>query len=448
MMWQILKWVAALYILLLFVGLLAPRMVLHDGKRTRGRVIKVYGLGAIGALMLLGMFAPDAEDAQGDIQASSSNALAASSSSAESDAASGALLQKVSLRADAAVASDETLKKKLSNLRRDVQLNWVAKDKNGKYRVAVTYAPKSIWSERSYLTSLGDVLVTYGKTARDSGVEISDLVVNGRGPVVDQYGNEESAEFLTITVPEADFAQINWKNITHWRALEIADVQFRPVGRKAAIEFCKDESNAKYSPTFCRAADTGKRKAALSASMIQTNLAPATEGKSAEDSKSVESKAVKPLNLDVTTFQKRVNNDFKQAKISYRVPEGIRLEGEALAPRKTASVHFNKYLSAVVAAEPKSGKLVSILAISRPNEDASNVFDDVMASILIASAAAGRDGEKQVGGEILRMFNRVMDTFSSQVASARAQESFDKNGVRYSVVVSKQLGIWISAESI
>lgn len=76
-----------------------------------------------------------------------------------------------------------------------------------------------------------------------------------------------------------------------------------------------------------------------------------------------------------------------------------------------------------------------------------DLLGDTTAAILAASAAAGKDGEKIVGGDMLRMANRVFQEFIKSGASqGEAKDFFVRDGVKYSVLASRALGIWISAD--
>ena len=72
------------------------------------------------------------------------------------------------------------------------------------------------------------------------------------------------------------------------------------------------------------------------------------------------------------------------------------------------------------------------------------------AAALLLSAAAGDDGNKKVGGQIIKMINASLEQFgksSKKTDAGDVKNNFVEDGVKYGILISKVLpGVMLYAE--
>lgn len=427
--------------LLFFVGLIWPRTVINDANPTRGRVIKTYGGGGIFALILATFFAgaPSKNDEE------ASQAVSAAPVVPKEASAFDVKEDVVSARKDTLVTpSADNLEARLKVLDKHLKVDFVVKQSDEKVRIGLAYEPDEVRSDSSFVKNLANLTMLSGREALRGGVDVAGLAVRGMYPVLNQDGSKRSTKALVLSIPEADIAEIRKEDLDYWRVLEVSDAYAKAVGQEAARAFCGEGANAKRSPLFCSSVTSGQKKEAMSVrnGALKKSDSTRTESNlvspSSESTEGARKAHAKMLGLDFKTFKKRVNDDFSAAKLPYMISAAVKPEG------KVANIQFSKHLSTVVSVDPKTGAVGSITSIIDVNGD---LLGDTTAAILAASAAAGKDGEKIVGGDMLRMANRVFQEFIKSGASqGEAKDFFVRDGVKYSVLASRALGIWISAD--
>ena len=156
--------------------------------------------------------------------------------------------------------------------------------------------------------------------------------------------------------------------------------------------------------------------------------------------------AVRTLDMDFNTFRKRSNTDFKDAGLPFNIPANIKPEMSKSegAVRATAIITLSDGLHAVVATDPTTGKVTSIMANITPSRDRlENIQRSGGAAIMLASAD-GDNGNKTVGGKILQMQGKALDVINKSTDSNKdAQEKFVHNGVKYGITISKHLPVFM-----
>ncbi|MDO5102293.1 MAG: hypothetical protein Q4D91_05245 [Lautropia sp.] len=446
---------------LLALGILFPRMVIRSGNASRGRVIKVYGsyfILFIGSAIFSVSSAEKVKSGSLPEDVAEVNRSESVVPEKKEKMVKAALVDEVGEEgrdSESSGLSDEELKaleeSKLrladedrvtkilrKEARSEMTVDSVNKNKKtGKFRIVLSYKPSAVWNEASYVSGLSHRIVDLGQAIQKHAIDVEYASFVAFGNYVDSYGNESQKKVLTIDIPEVDYSRINWKNITHWDILDISEVSLRPVGRSAAKRFCEDSSNKKGAAVFCSAVLSGRKKEAKSALASMSG----SESQAVTESRSVDSRSL--INLDFSTFVKRVNNDLKVIDSPYRLSLQVKREsfGESL---KGATFELNDNLSALVTMDSKSNKLSKILVTTVPGYDSVENFDNAFAAIMLASAPAGRDGEKTVGKRLFKMYAKVGERFSSSGGLER--DSFVQGGVRYGISMSKMTGVWVFAE--
>ncbi|MDO4683548.1 MAG: hypothetical protein Q4B17_12300 [Lautropia sp.] len=461
---------------LMFTGLLFPRMVIRSGLVSRGRVIKRYASWFavfLGGALFFGVQSSKSEaesisvagnnsasrekesasvsNGKFDVQNGEKAALALKTSLSISAEPSGALQ---SSREDEKAVADmkqrldeegrvKTMLQKASGS--SVTINAVNNEK-GKYRILASYEPEAVWSESSFLTGMAIRAADIAKAMKKGNLSVGAIIVAGYGKYVDRYGNESRKEAMTLEIPGADYEKANWNNMTHWDVLNVSEVSMRPVGKSAAKSFCDDRSNAENADMFCSAVKAGKRKLALSQTMSSDTSENRMGGSMPMPGESGKGKevVVAKMDLDLGTFIKRVNKDLKTAQYPHALSSSVRPESDG-GQLKSARFDLSDELSALVMMDAKTGKLSKIVTITVPSGEAGDDLANATAAVLVVSAPAGRDGEKTVGGPIMRMYSGVMQKFLK--SREPESDSFVRSGVRYGVHISQMAGIMVYAEA-
>lgn len=73
-----------------------------------------------------------------------------------------------------------------------------------------------------------------------------------KAPTRDNLGNESDSLGMKVFYDMETLAKAKYENMTAFDLLEIpADIQFNPVGRKLASNYCADDNHKEYAPRFC-----------------------------------------------------------------------------------------------------------------------------------------------------------------------------------------------------
>lgn len=104
---------------------------------------------------------------------------------------------------------------------------------------------------------------------------IPQLLDNGQGGV--KVG-EGKMQMFAFSVLKQDYQQVNWPKADQRLMLDIADITFSSLGRRAGERFCKGKTGMGESPLFCAAVASGQKKEAMSVLLKQMALAPEQGG--------------------------------------------------------------------------------------------------------------------------------------------------------------------------
>ena len=159
---------------------------------------------------------------------------------------------------------------------------------------------------------------------------------------------------------------------------------------------------------------------------------------------------VATLNLDWDTFRQRVDEDFQSADFGFaKIPASMKPEGDANAARLTVMLPINDNLVGNIASDPATGKLTSITATVGATEDAAENLKNFSSAALMLSSADGDDGNKTVGGKIIKMAGDAVNEFAKQAekdSTASVNKNFVENGVKYGIIVSGNMPVMMFAE--
>lgn len=104
---------------------------------------------------------------------------------------------------------------------------------------------------------------------------IPQLLDNGQGGV--KVG-EGKMQMFAFTVLKQDYQQVNWPKVDQRLMLDIADITFSSLGRRAGERFCQGKTGMGESPLFCAAVASGQKKEAMSVLLKQMTSAPKQGG--------------------------------------------------------------------------------------------------------------------------------------------------------------------------
>ena len=140
--------------------------------------------------------------------------------------------------------------------------------------------------------------------------------------------------------------------------------------------------------------------------------------------------------------------DFQSANLPFAIPDNTELEksGDNDA-RKVHLIRLDNDISAVVAVDPTTSKITSVMVnMVGSNDGVKNIQNSGAAAIMLA-AVAGDNGEKTVGGKVIKMLANTIERFSKKPNDENAgKEKFVENGVKYGVLISKVTPIMLYAE--
>lgn len=154
--------------------------------------------------------------------------------------------------------SQDALKAKIMKLKPEIKEVSLVAD-----TIVITHLRKAIWDGKHWTSSfffdaLDIVKALPGISGASDFKKVTFLV---RTPTQDQMGNEGDQLGMKVTYELAPFAKAKWSNMTAWNMANLPeDVYFKRFGLEGAIEYCKDEDNAKYATSFCLNAIKSARK--------------------------------------------------------------------------------------------------------------------------------------------------------------------------------------------
>ena len=158
--------------------------------------------------------------------------------------------------------------------------------------------------------------------------------------------------------------------------------------------------------------------------------------------------SVATLSLNFETWKNRVNADFQAADLPFEISDSIRPEKSSDSDvRKVAISKLSETLAVTIAVDPATDKITSVSVMMQPSADGlANIQNGGGAAIMLA-AVAGDNGEKTVGGKIVKMLSSTIERFSKKPNDEDAgKNKFIENGVKYGVLVSKVMPIMLYAE--
>lgn len=235
-------------------------------------------------------------------------------------------------------------------------------------------------------------------------------------------------------------------SITAIVCMIVAVLTFPDLG-KPAEQSGNPQAASKTKPEQASALISASKPAATPVpTQVASKPVAASAAKSSE-AKPIE-QPVAHLGLDFETWKSRVITDFQSADLPFAIPDNTELEksGDNDA-RKVHIIQLDTGISAVVAIDPATDKITSVMVnMVGSNDGVKNIQNSGAAAIMLA-AVAGDNGEKTVGGKIIKMFANTVERFSKKPNDENAgKEKFVENGVKYGVLISKVTPIMLYAE--
>jgi len=230
-------------------------------------------------------------------------------------------------------------------------------------------------------------------------------------------------------------------SITSIVCMIIAVLAFPDLGKSA---------NQGTDPQVSAQNKTEQTPAPTSASKPVATSAPAQSASKpvvASEAKPAE-QPVAHLGLDFETWKSRVMTDFQSANLPFAIPDNTELEKSGEGDiRKVHLIRLDNDISAVVAVDPTTSKITSVMVnMVGSNDGVKNIQNSGAAAIMLA-AVAGDNGEKTVGGKVIKMLANTIERFSKKPNDENAgKEKFVENGVKYGVLISKVTPIMLYAE--
>ncbi|PRP71736.1 hypothetical protein BUE93_04835 [Chromobacterium amazonense] len=156
-------------------------------------------------------------------------------------------------RLDQLTAADEqVIKDSIKKLQEDeiAEVSFVSPE-----FVKITYLRKSVWDDKHWVSSfMHDALRLVQKLPQASApFKFKKVTFLVQTATVDKLGRKGHQLGMAVTYNTEDFNGANWGNMSAWNMADMAsEVSFRRLGLESAVEYCKDEDNAKYANVFCR----------------------------------------------------------------------------------------------------------------------------------------------------------------------------------------------------
>lgn len=121
----------------------------------------------------------------------------------------------------------------------------------------ITFFKPSIWDGKNWTWNFLETskMVLSRMKEISQGTPYKRLTFMAQIPTRNNLGQEGQQLAMKVTYSLDKFAGAKWENMTSFDIAELADdIDFRPLGTEAAIEYCKDGDHLKYTPIFCRRA--------------------------------------------------------------------------------------------------------------------------------------------------------------------------------------------------
>ncbi|RRN45743.1 hypothetical protein EHV23_06240 [Lautropia dentalis] len=151
--------------------------------------------------------------------------------------------------------------------------------------------------------------------------------------------------------------------------------------------------------------------------------------------------------IDFGTFRTWANEDLARLDGGYRIPASAQPEDSGASPWRIARILLKDGLLAMVFVDPQRGHVVRIMSMVSPLGDIETIIRNAVGGILLASAADGEQGERTVQPAMMQLFQRLTDeALNTSGLKGEVEDGFVREGVRYTVKVSKTMGFWFTAE--
>lgn len=151
--------------------------------------------------------------------------------------------------------------------------------------------------------------------------------------------------------------------------------------------------------------------------------------------------------IDFGTFRTWANEDLARLDGGYRIPASAQPEDNGTSPWRIARILLKDGLLAMVFVDPQRGHVVRIMSMVSPLGDIETIIRNAVGGILLASTADGEQGERTVQPAMMQLFQRLTDeALNASGLKGEVEDGFVREGVRYTVKVSKTMGFWFTAE--
>lgn len=151
--------------------------------------------------------------------------------------------------------------------------------------------------------------------------------------------------------------------------------------------------------------------------------------------------------IDFGTFRAWANEDLARLDGGYRISASAQPEDSGASPWRIARILLKDGLLAMVFVDPQHGHVVRIMSMVSPLGDIETIIRNALGGILLASAADGEQGERTVQPAMMQLFQRLTDeALNASGLKGEVEDGFVRDGVRYTVKVSKTMGFWFTAE--
>lgn len=151
--------------------------------------------------------------------------------------------------------------------------------------------------------------------------------------------------------------------------------------------------------------------------------------------------------IDFGTFRTWANEDLARLDGGYRIPASAQPEDSGASPWRIARILLKDGLLAMVFVDPQRGHVVRIMSMVSPLGDIETIIRNAVGGMLLASTADGEQGERTVQPAMMKLFQRLTDeALNASGLKGEVEDGFVREGVRYTVKVSKTMGFWFTAE--
>jgi hypothetical protein len=150
--------------------------------------------------------------------------------------------------------------------------------------------------------------------------------------------------------------------------------------------------------------------------------------------------------IDFGTFRAWANEDLARLDGGYRISASAQPEDSGTSPWRIARILLKDGLLAMVFVDPQRGHVVRIMSMVSPLGDIETIIRNAVGGILLASTADGEQGERTVQPAMMQLFQRLTDeALNASGLKGEVEDGFVREGVRYTVKVSKTMGFWFTA---